>query len=968
MSAGMRAAPERFMMLVRLLGEISVITDESPSFTPTGTSASVLAFLALAEGRLVATETLIDAVWDIPPETARNAIQVAVSRLRRGLGSGLLLGNRYGYRLSAAVLRIDIVEAGQLLKQALVHLDEGRFGSAYDLSEKSAQLFVGEPLAGLQSSAAVAAKQRAKEVRSAVAIVQAQSSLRLGQPMEATAVLRDEISREPLNEAAYALLMEAQVSAGRGPDALRSYDSLRQALADELGVSPSREVEEAFLQILNGTNRPGAHSLDIAPTPVSSPKVDLPFPSRPLIGRQAEVRSTAQVIEDGNRVVTLVGPGGIGKTRLAIAVAREAARSALRPVVFVDLVPATNADETQRAAAQAVGFEPADLLSALEGSEALLVLDNAEHVLVHVRSMVSSLLARTSVSVLITSRSPIRVPGERIIEVGPLDVGTLDSPGVQLLLSLVGPEADQNLAPLDLIPLARAIDGVPLFLELIAGALRWNSVAEVLGQLPEYLQSQDPGLTELQNQRHLSAANVINWSIDQCSSNCRAALAALATIQGEFSEPAAHAVIDAAAPSLLSRSILSELLDLSLVMRVPYPGIIKFRLLQPVKLYARESGRLPAPGWEVHRARSEYYLSALTRVHQGRGPWSDAYTEMIEAEDSNLSPALEWSFANDTSLVMEYGAAVLYGWGIKSRHAEVENAVRGALGLSGGTALQRTLLKLSWLSSLLMQEGSDGRLLDQLSNDIEPEASGFSDYWFNAWVDTQETRMRLEGNLKAALAWTDSYRITGGPDYRATSRAAIFASLGHWKNAAQELQRSVDQGAFPDYSWNDFYKKSALGYLYLVQGALELAGPLLDDALILAQRKSLVIPRIEVSINKAWLSLASGAPRDALRSVHSILTEPIGLNRPGFFIELMTLSGLSILELGNSAEAALIAREVSRRAPAIRGMLDAYVNTAVDRLLEATRAEAPSDWLETINASRLSQIIDSLLRQGQPKS
>jgi hypothetical protein len=81
----------------------------------------------------------------------------------------------------------------------------------------------------------------------------------------------------------------------------------------------------------------------------------------------------------------------------------------------------------------------------------------------------------------------------------------------------------------------------------------------------------------------------------------------------------------------------------------------------------------------------------------------------------------------------------------------------------------------------------------------------------------------------------------------------------------------------------------------------------------------------------------------------------------------MTLSGLSILELGNSAEAALIAREVSRRAPAIHGMLDAYVNTAVDRLLEATGAEAPSDRLETINASRLGQIIDSLLRQGQPK-
>ena len=956
------------MMLVRLLGEVSVIDDDAPAITPTGTAASVLAFLALAEGRIVATDALIDAVWDDPPETARNAVQVAVSHLRHGLGGGLILGNRYGYRLSAAVLRIDIVEAEQLLKQALVHLAEGRFGAAYDVSEKSALLFVGEPFAGLHSSAAAAEKQRAREVRSAVAIVRARSALRLGQPIQASAVLRDEISREPLNEAAYALLMEAQVSAGRGSEALRSYDALRQSLAEELGVSPSRELENAFLQILNGTYPPDARSRDVAPTPVPSPKVALPFPTGPLIGRQAELRSTVRVVEDGNRVVTLLGPGGIGKTRLAMAVARELVQSTARPVVFVDLVPTTTAEEAQRAVAQAVGFDTADWLSALEGSEALLVLDNAEHVLAHVRSMLSSLLECTSVSVLLTSRSPMRVPGERIIEVGPLDVGSLDSPGVQLLLSLVGPDVDQNLASGDLISLAQAIDGVPLFLELVAGALRWNSIGELLRQLPEYLLRQDPGFPGQQNQRHASAANVISWSVDQGSLSSKAGLAALATIHGDFSEAAARAVMGAATNGRPTRPVLSELLDLSLVIRMPQPGMIKFRLLEPIRLYARESKRLPAPGWEVHRACSEYYLAALSRVYEDLGPWSDVYTEMMDVEGFNLSTALEWSFENDTSLVMEYGASLLYGWGSKGKHAQVEKAASDALRLADGTTLQRTLLKLSLLSSLLMQEGSDGQLLRQLSDDIEPDASDFSDNWFNAWVETQEMRQRLEGNLEAALAWTDSYRTTEGPDYRAASRAAIFASLGQWKDAAQELQESVDQGAFPGYSWNDFYKKSALGYLYLVQGALELAGPLLDEALMLAERKSLVIPRIEVSINKAWLSLASGRPDETLRRVHSILAEPIGLNRPGFFIELLTLSGLSTLELGNLEEAALIAREVSQRAPRVQGMLDPYVNTSVERLLKATGSEVPADSLETISYLRLSQMIHSLLHRGLPKS
>lgn len=954
-------------MLVRLLGEISVIPDASPSVIPRGASAPILAFLALAEGRLVATEALIDAVWDIPPETARNAIQVAVSRLRRGLGNGLILGNRHGYRLSAAVLRIDIVEAEQLLKQALVHLGEGRFGSAFDLSEKSAQLFVGEPLAGLKSSAAVAARQRAREVRSAVAIVRARSLLKLGQPMQASAVLREEISREPLNEAAYALIMEALVLSGRGPDALRSYDALRQVLADELGVSPSQEVEETFLQILNGTYSPVAHPISPAPAPVPSPKVALPFSARPMVGRHAELRSTVQVVANGNRVVTLLGPGGIGKTRLAMAVARELAQAALRPVVFIDLVPATNADEIARAVAAAFGFGTADWLTELEGSDALLVLDNAEHVLAGVRTMVSSLLEYTSVSVLVTSRSPIGVPGERIVEIGPLDVGSFNSPGVQLLLSLVGSDVEQNVAPGDVMLLAQAIDGVPLFLELIAGALRWNSIAEVLGQLPDYLQLLDQGSPRQQTQRHFSAANVIKWSIDQGSSGSGAALAALATIHGEFSEAAAQAVIDAAALDRPCRSVLSELLDLSLLIRVNHPGKIRFRLLEPVRLYATKSTRLPAPKWEVYRARSEYYLSTLARVHEDLGPGSDVYTEMMEAEDSNLSSALEWSFENDASLVMENGASLLYGWSCMGRHADVETAVRGALGLGGGTQPQRTLLKLSWLSSLLMQEGSDSQLLRQLSEAIEPRVGDFSDHWFNAWVDTQETRMRLEGNHDAALAWTESYRTTEGPDVGAASRAAIFSSLGQWKNAARELQRSVDEGTFPGYSWNDFYKKSALGYLYLVQGALELAGPLLDDALILAERKSLVVPRIEVSINKAWLSLASGAPWETLCSVHSILAEPMGLKRPGFFIELLTLSGLAFMEFGKPEEAGLIAREVRERAPGIRGMLDAYVNKAVDRLLDATSANAAADSVETtISFPRLRQIIQNFVPPQVP--
>ncbi|WP_354248444.1 BTAD domain-containing putative transcriptional regulator [Arthrobacter sp. UYEF20] len=418
-------------MFVRLLGEVVVGEDHASLAAPPGrVAAAVLAHLALARGRIVTPESLIEAVWDIGPETARNAIQVGVSKLRRQLGVGILEGTRAGYRLRTDMIRVDWFDAEQLIARARHDLDAGRYGSALDTTAAAEALFKGEPLMGLASNASETCRHAARELWTSVVMSRARALLGLGQSEESIASLKVESTRDPLNEPVHVILMRALAMSGRHAEALAVYEGLRTRLRDELGITPSGSTQELFTQVLNGYPEPEQ--------PRPAPTLSLPVPGTPLIGRDHEVDAVVELFTGGNRMVSLLGPGGIGKTRLAIEAGRRIATGHGRPVIFVDLTAAESPGDVIPTIARCLNTDLECLVEVLANTRTLLVLDNAEHVVAGVAAASSLLLTVEGITLLVTSRRPIRLQEERTLDVDGLIVDGPLNPAIQLLAERAG--------------------------------------------------------------------------------------------------------------------------------------------------------------------------------------------------------------------------------------------------------------------------------------------------------------------------------------------------------------------------------------------------------------------------------------------------------------------------------------------------------------------------------------------------
>jgi len=265
-----------------------------------------------------------------------------------------------------------------LVGEARAGLDAGRFGPALVAAERALGLFAGEPLAGLDSTRAVTARAQALGLRSSAVLLRARALLGLRRAEEAVEVLTEAAAADPFGEPAHGLLMEALAGAGRANVALSVYDQLRHRLADELGTDPSPAVAAMFARVLAGDLETMTAAVV---APVAPPAVSLPSPGTPLLGRDADAEQVITLIAGGHRLVTLVGAGRIGKTRLAVEVARRVGTGQARPVVFADLTLSREPADIAMIVAAAVGTDPESLAEALAGTGMLLVLDNAEHVL-----------------------------------------------------------------------------------------------------------------------------------------------------------------------------------------------------------------------------------------------------------------------------------------------------------------------------------------------------------------------------------------------------------------------------------------------------------------------------------------------------------------------------------------------------------------------------------------------------------
>jgi len=570
-----------------------VTGDDGPVALRSRSQRLVLALLLAADGTYVSSDRLAEELWgDDQPSGPTGAVQTHVSRLRRVLPDPEQLETGpMGYRLA------DSTDTDRAAFEALVQraADERRSDAAAALAtlDDALALWRGEAfgdVADHPALQAVAAGLDDTRVQAEEARVEALLDLgRFGPAAVAAEALR---KASPLRERPTALAMRALYAGGRHAEALAAYADLRRSLGDELGLEPSDELRELEGRILRHELEatPLASSVTTDPAaPATTRGHVIPRPRTRLIGREGDLARVAEAL-DRSRLVTLIGPGGTGKTRLALEVATGAGDAA-----FVDLTRVEAGEDVALAVArqlevdQRAGQDPVHrLVEAMHGHDLLLVLDNCEHVLADAAALVDALLGATpTVTVLTTSREALAAEGEQVIAITPLDAES----ATELLVERAS-AADVSVArDQKTSQLCSLVDHLPLGLELAAARLRTASLDELLTALSHRDALQGGRRTGAERHRSLDA--LVAWSYDDLEPPDQEVLRVLAVFAGPARVEDVTAVLGRPADVGLRR-----LVECSLAVRRERDGRSRFGLLETVRQFGRrrmeEVGELEA--------------------------------------------------------------------------------------------------------------------------------------------------------------------------------------------------------------------------------------------------------------------------------------------------------------------------------------------------------------------------------------
>jgi predicted ATPase/DNA-binding SARP family transcriptional activator len=690
-----------------ILGPLAVWRDGEPVEIGGLRVRMLLALLLLDAGRTVGSARLIDEIWaESPPAGAANALQSLVSRLRPVVEPAAVELAPGGYRLAVEPDAVDARRFERLAAEGRRALADGEPARAADLLREALALWRGEPLSDLAAGGFARAEvARLDQLRLAATEDRIGAELATGQAEGLIAELESLVAAHPLNERLRGLLMRALHRAGRPADALALYAETRRLLADELGVDPSPDLDRLHTAMLRRDA-----SLEEQPRRAHLTS---------FVGREEELRRVAVLLRE-RRLVTLVGPGGTGKTRLA----QELAAPGREGVRWVELAPLGDPVDVPRAVLAAVGareaglmergVRPADplerLRSALASKRLLLVLDNCEHLVEAAARLVDALLAACpELRVLATSREPLGVPGESLWPVPPLD----EPSAVRLFLdraTAVRPHfAPAGGSAAAVAKVCRRLDGMPLAIELAAARLRSLTVEQVLERLDDRF-SLLTGGSRTALPRHQTLRAVVDWSWDLLDEPERVLLRRLSVFAGGATLEAAEEVCGGRGlPGAAVLDVLARLVDRSLLEAVAAePGTMRYRLLETVRAYGLE--RLAEAGEEtaIRRAHAERFLALAERAEpELRGHDQLAWLARLNAEHDNLLAGLRWAVdAGEAELAQRLVLSLYWYWTLRGYRIESRAWLRRAAALGGDVpVVVRAALRMS-VAWAALDEGS----------------------------------------------------------------------------------------------------------------------------------------------------------------------------------------------------------------------------------------------------------------------
>ncbi|MFE3175452.1 ATP-binding protein [Amycolatopsis sp. NPDC059090] len=646
-----------------VLGPLAVWDGTGSLITvPEAKVRALLAALLAHDGGPVTADRLVQDLWgDHPPGKPAGALQAKVSQLRRIVGRDGVERHPAGYRL-----RIEHSDAAQfrdLVAQARATPDPAaraaRFAEALDL-------WRGEAFADFADEEfARPAAHRLAELRLTAVEEQAAAQVEAGD-YAAADDLADAIAQNPLREGLRAAQMRALYLRGRQSEALASYTDLRTQLAEELGVDPSPELRALYESLLR--QDPGL---------AAEPRGNLPRPLTPLIGREEALTRLAGLPA---RLVTLTGPGGVGKSRLALAAAGAGSpRNEPDGGWLVELagVRGSAADLAEAVAAELGIRDSADsasparrLVRALRDRRMLLVLDNCEHVVEAAAELVQTLLRGTrDLRILATSQEPLGLPGEAVFAVEPLP----PEDAVRLFTERATASAPGFAADLDAITeICRRLDGLPLALELAATRVRGLGVRELAARLNDRFAVLTRGSRGAPARQQTLRA-VLDWSWELLSEPERTVLSRLAVHRDSFDLAAAEAVCAGDAVDLVLR-----LVDRSLVAVTNGSAGVRYRLLESVAAYAVE--RLADPVATRGRHLRHYLeIAENARLH---GSEQRTWLARLDVEAGNLRAALDEAICRASAEAVRLAKALSWWWLLRGRLTEGRRMLSAVLGVA----------------------------------------------------------------------------------------------------------------------------------------------------------------------------------------------------------------------------------------------------------------------------------------------
>jgi len=781
----------------RILGPVEVLLDGEPAALGAPKQRALLAMLLVNRGRVVSTEQLVDALWgDAPPDSSVQSLQVYVHGLRRALGRERIETAGRGYRAAVAEDELDLDRFQRALERGRAALATGQADDAAEELRQALALWRGPALANLPEETRRGAEaERLEGLRLTALELRYDAELACGRHDAVVAELETLTAEFPYRERFLEQRVLALYRCGRQAEALEAYRNARRALAEELGLDPSPALQELERAILRQEPKLAA---PVTPSRSTPP---LPAPPTPLVGRRLELAAVGALFRDeGARLVTLTGPGGTGKTRIALAAAEELQSELRDGALFVQLAPVASPDLLLPTIAEALDVREGERSLAegvaehLRPLRMLLVLDNFEQLLAGAPLVGELLAAAPRLLVLATSRAPLRLAAEHEYPVSPFAQPDAELPfealvqtdALRLFIArarAVDPafELDETAAR-DVARICTRLDGLPLPIELAAARSKLLGPAEILERLGRQPHLLGTGPRDAPARQRTLAAT-IRWSYDLLDADGRLAFARLGVFAGGCTLDAAEDVCD------IELETLSSLVDNNLLRRRDS----RFTMLATVRAFAVE--RLEEAGSAPVRRRHAEWLTELAEAIEARTVSGDDITvwlDRIQPEHDNIRAALAWSLEEAPELTLRLASALRTFWEVRGHFREGGRWLEEALPRAADSAPELRMKALSVSGSIATRLGDLELAQKRKEAGLTLARELGDDLWIARELSDLGTVAAMREEFEAAsVLMEESAALFRELDVPARL-ATVLSNLGHIAGQRGDFARAIE--------------------------------------------------------------------------------------------------------------------------------------------------------------------------------